>query len=522
MKEIIEVEKADENFSKPSAQELSDFDISEPELVDSEQLPSDRDTFNEVILHTLPLIAAGTIAVVASFGNAVIITEVSDEIVNANAYVGSIKNLLIYPARAIFFALQPLIGTAHQNEDTQTIRKYWQYSLLLALELSLVLCIPLLNIEPILNFSHQNKILSAITGNYFRYFAAAVPAYMLTEITNELFVTTNNQQLLIPSSILRTTLELGSNYLFIHVLHMGANGWALAALLHPILSACIILLYIALSEKFKHLELFKINANGSTIQSLVEIYAVQKRIMQLGVPIGLQSLVGFGAVFSEILMLGEMDVNGMVAFNVSNQWSNWILNIHTSLSTTASVLTSQRRSRSSPSNPENIGKIANYTSVVISVAALIVMSLAYKPMTSILLNSNNNKEKIMSYTKVLMPLIGVSTLGFGLKYITTGALRGYEETKTPMIADIAGTVAGLGLSATLGFAAKAGPIGVGVGDAVGLMCAALLLLYVFAKKTSKNNKYPTMFSKNPLSFQLVPESENLESKLELAPPPQAY
>ncbi len=489
--------------------EFEDESVEEGEIEDSSLT-----SFKDICSHTLPIIAGGTLAVISSFGNAIIIASISDDAVKVSGYVGSIKNVLIYPARSIFFSLQPLIGDAYQKKDFETAGKYWRYSVLLGFELGLLLCIPLMNIDLFLQVTHQNKELSTITGQYFSYFSAAIPANMMIEITNELFITTGNESLIIPSSILRFSTELGMNAFFINFLKMGIHGWALSSFIQPITYSVILMSYIALSNKFQDLHLFRFNnCNQNLIQSLNEIYDFQKKIMVLGFPVCIQTFGGFGAYFSEILMLGSMNVNGMIAFNTSNQWSNWILNIHTSLSTSACVLTSKKLANKELLSANKVGQVAINTSVVISIISLIIMSLAYKPMTEVLLNRNNDKEKILSYAKIIMPIIGVSTLGFGIKFISSGAMRGYKDTKVPMLVDLVGTLAGLGVSATLGFATKMEALGIATGDAFGLMLAGMLLMCFFSVKNSKKRDY-RFFTYNPLNSAGQDNAEQVQIGLD--------
>ena len=486
------------------------------EEIDSEENDMDYSShLYKLVLHSFPIIFGGSIAVAATFGNAVIITSISNEAVAANAYISSTKNLLIYPPRSIFFALQPLIGTAFKEKDYPTVGKYWRYSLLLGLGFSAILSIPLLNIEFILKKSHQNEALSEITGHYFYLYTAAVPANLTIEIINELFVTTGNEYLLIPSSVLRTGLELGLNLLFINYLKMGINGWAISSLLQPLISCFILLSYIASTQKFSKLKLFDINSDCADYrQTLSAIYQKQKEILQLGSPIFLQASVAFGAYFIDILMLGKMDLNGMTAFNTCNQWSAWIINVHTALSTSACVLTSYQIASNKLLDAEKTGKTAIALGALISVMYLIISSLAYEPMTAALLHSDHNKKNILSSAKILMPIVGACTAGFGLKFITAGAIRGYQQTKISMLADMSGTVVGLGLSAVLGFVAKQDAVGIATGEALGLMIASVLILVFFSKKTTINNRYSSMFNSTQHVFNRLSEQEKKILSLE--------
>lgn len=456
--------------------------------------------FKKLILHATPLCIGNIISVAATFGNAVIITKLGKDVVAANIYIGNVKNLLLYPTCSIFFALQPLLGKAFKENDYVAVSQYWKNSLLLGLEMSFLLSIPLLTIESILVKANQDEHLAKLTGHYFQFFIAAVPTVMINEVITELFITTDNHYLLIPTNLLKTGLELSLNIIFIDWLDMGIEGWAMSSVLQSLTSCCALLIYIANSKKFSQFRLFDTNSRG---QMLRVIYETQKEILQLGVPICLQTLGGLISYSIEILMLGKMDINGMIANGVCNQWYSWIINAQISLSASTSVLTGQQIIERNPVDAKKIGKTALNVTVAISILSLVVMSLAYKPMINVLLSSNSGNESILSYAKIFMPLLGISTLGFGVKSVITGAIRGYEETSVPMYMDIGGTIAGLGLSAILGFATTAGPIGVGIGDAIGLMLTAALILTYFSKKIPGINRYSSMFRRVSSGSELV-------------------
>lgn len=457
--------------------------------------------FNQLASHTFPIMVGNSISVAAAFGNAVILTEISQSAVAANAYISSIKNLLIYPARAIFYSLQPLVGKAFQEKDYLLMRKYWIASLFLGVGLSVALSIPLLNIEHILLLLNQNEALAKITGYYFGFFVYALPSTMLIEISNELFITTDNQFLLIPGNLLRTGLELSLNFLFIKLLKMDLNGLILSAILQPIISSAILASYVICSKKFQDFKLCSIKRNPtSTDRIMPSLCQIKIEILKLGLPIAFQTLGSSGAYFIQILMLGQMDVYGMVAFNLCNQWALWIINLHISLSASTSVLIAERLSKNDPINARKMGQTAILTGAMISCVSMVIMSLAYKPMTDVLLHPDPANEKIIALSKFIMPLTGLCTIGLGLKFIASGAIRGYKETRIPMLMDTAGTLTGLGCSAILGFTADLGSIGVVIGDAIGLLLVAGLILKYFSNKTVVPNRYASMFHRREYNF----------------------
>ena len=71
----------------------------------------------------------------------------------------------------------------------------------------------------------------------------------------------------------------------------------------------------------------------------------------------------------------------------------------------------------------------------------------------------------------------------GLQTVTTGALRGAGETRTPMIANfIAYWVLGLPAGYALCFHAKWGVIGLWIGLSIGLIAVAIIVLYAWWKR----------------------------------------
>jgi len=87
--------------------------------------------------------------------------------------------------------------------------------------------------------------------------------------------------------------------------------------------------------------------------------------------------------------------------------------------------------------------------------------------------------------------IGVSLLAVaaafqlfdGLQVVATGALRGVGDTRTPMLANLAGHwLLGLPIGAALCFRIGWGVVGLWIGLCIGLVAVALTLIIVWARR----------------------------------------
>jgi len=442
----------------------------------------------KLLKHTIPIVLDNLIVASTDFGNAIIITKIGGSAVAANAYIGTIKNLFLSPTGAIFYSLQPILSKEFAKHNQGEFNEILKSSLLLVVPISIATAAILIPISSLLKLLGQDELLSDITADYFRYYVGSLPASLIIQNLLQVFLSTNNQILLIPTSILRTTLELGLGFTFVYGFEMGMTGWKLSTLLQPWISLIFILLGLKLTNRFDFSSMFKINLNQhGPKERICNILGKQLEILRLGVPVGGQIFLELAARFTNTLILGRQSQYALIAYNISGQWTYWIVNLHASISTSAAVLVANLRAKGKLAELKKVGNISLAIGFSISTAALITYSALSRPLTSVLLDKDSNYEAIADFSKIILPIASVSTLSFGFKYISSGIARGYEKTTAPMLWDFAGSVAiGLTLAILLVFAFDwDDPYAVVVAELIGSIFASLGTT-IYAHKLSES------------------------------------
>jgi multidrug resistance protein, MATE family len=95
----------------------------------------------------------------------------------------------------------------------------------------------------------------------------------------------------------------------------------------------------------------------------------------------------------------------------------------------------------------------------------------------------SREQDVLTLGSSLLLVAAVFQLFDGLQGVTTGALRGLGDTRTPMITNLAGHwFFGLPVGYTLCFALGFGVIGLWIGLSVGLMVVGVILLVIWTRK----------------------------------------
>jgi MATE family multidrug resistance protein len=443
----------------------------------------------KLILHTLPIAADSLITASTDFGNAIILTKIGPDAVAANAYIFTIKNLILFPTSAIFYSLQPLLSRRfieNKNEESISI---FRSSILLIVPISIVTGAILIPIGPFLKLVGQDPHLADLTARYFYYYMGSIPAALLIKNLLQMFLSTNNQILLLPASILRTTLGLGLGFGFVYGLKMGMAGVGLSALLEPWISLFLLSLGSKLTGRFDVFTLFKLNfPQEGKPNKIYEILRMQGTILRLGIPVGAQNFLEIGAHLINALFIGKQSKAALIAYNISGQWSYLIATLHSSLSISAAVLTSAYISQRKSVEIKKLKLLSLGVGLGISSVGIGIYSTLYKPLTLLLLNSASDQEAILNSSKIMFPIASAGALGFGFKYISSGISRGYEKTMVPMILDFAGTaIIGLALASLFTFVFNFGPNEIVLAELVGIIFAAITTTFYAYRLKQENS-----------------------------------
>ena len=126
---------------------------------------------------------------------------------------------------------------------------------------------------------------------------------------------------------------------------------------------------------------------------------------------------------------------------------------------------------------------AGWTAILLGVGFMFFTAIAFLVMPRALIGLFSREQEVLALGSSLLLVAAVFQLFDGLQGVTTGALRGLGDTRTPMITNLAGHwFFGLPVGYTLCFVLGLGVIGLWIGLSVGLMVVGVILLVIWTRK----------------------------------------
>jgi len=331
------------------------------------------------------------------------------------------------------------------------------------------------NLEPMYHFVGVDPLAIPITMAYVKavsWGVLPVLGYFVLRYLCEGTSWTTPAMLIAGSAFL---LKIPLNYWFIHggmgLPAMGGEGcgWATSVVMafEFIAIICVV--------QFSRVKVTNVFAEFSWPDT-IEI----KRLVRLGLPIGLSTFAEFSIFSAVTLLIGRLGVETVAANQIVNNVSGLVFMIPLGLGMATSIRVGY-----------NVGAgdyVAARRSGLVAVGAGFVFALF--AVSSLLLGGEfivslySTEVSVVELATGLIVIVAFFQLSDDLQVIGMGALRGYKDTRAPfLIALICYWVVGFPVAWILGFgyfeALDFGVYGYWIGMATGLTCAAILLLYRF-------------------------------------------
>ncbi len=197
------------------------------------------------------------------------------------------------------------------------------------------------------------------------------------------------------------------------------------------------------------------------------------RMVRLGLPIGCQYLLEFGAFALVALMMGWLGTNAMAGHQIAINLASLTFMVPLGTSDAASVLVGQAVGRRDPAGARGMA----HSALLCGAGFMSLTAILFLSMTGPLALLYTDQAEIVALAVTLIPLAGVFQVFDGLQAVGGGILRGLGETRVAMLVNLFGYwFLGLPVSYILGFRLGLGPIGLWWGLVLGLGVVASILL----------------------------------------------
>ena len=196
------------------------------------------------------------------------------------------------------------------------------------------------------------------------------------------------------------------------------------------------------------------------------------RMLVLGVPIGVQLQLEWGAFAATGLLMGVLGAEAMAGHQIALNLASFAFMIPVGIGAAASVRVGQEIGRGDASSARRAAGAALATGILFTV----MTAALYLAIPSLLGRAFTDDAGVARVAALLLPIAGVFQVFDGLQAVAAGVLRGTGDTRMPMLVNVLGFwVLGCPLSLLLAFRLGWGPRGLWWGLATGIAVVAILL-----------------------------------------------
>ena len=197
------------------------------------------------------------------------------------------------------------------------------------------------------------------------------------------------------------------------------------------------------------------------------------RMIRLGVPIGLQMQLEFGAFALIGLLMGWIGTTAMAGHQVAINLASLTFMVPLGLGAAAAVLVGQAVGRGDAVGARQASRAALVCGVAFMTLSAVVMLIIPDTLARIY----TDEAEVLAAAALLIPIAGVFQVFDGIQVVAVGVLRGIGDTRAPVIVNLLGFwVLGVPLSVYLGFRTTLAAAGLWWGLVAGLVAVAVFLL----------------------------------------------
>lgn len=367
----------------------------------------------------------------------------------------------------ITFGLTPLVGQAFNPQHPGRVGGWLKNGVLIHFISSILLCLLMSSVVFFMDrMGQSNEVVDAAIPYYLIQVASLIPMMLFFSI-RQFFEGAGNTKIAMVITIIANVLNIGLNYIMIYGKFgfpaLGLNGAGYATLISRFIMPVIFLLVILKRPSLKvYFEAAK-KARFETDKI--------KRMLSLGLPIGLQMVIEVLAFSLGAIMLGWISKEALAGHQVAIGLAGMTYLISFGLASGTTIRVSH--AYGDRNRQELINSVIASLHIVIAFMSLMGISfVVFRNYLPFLFTSDMEVVKLAAGLLVVGAFFQIFD---GVQVVLLGALRGMADVRIPMyMAFFSYIVVSLPISYLLAFVFNFGYTGVWIGFVFGLSTAAVL------------------------------------------------
>ena len=276
---------------------------------------------------------------------------------------------------------------------------------------------------------------------------------------------------LVSANLINAVMSWALVYGHLGLRAMGTTGSAVGTLISRVYLAAFLLVSVAAADRRHHVGLRSVSWRPSAKRL--------ERLVRLGLPAATQVTLEMGVFAAVSALAGRLDPVSLASHQVVLNLASLTFMVPLGLSSAGAVRVGQALGRGDPEGASRAGWMALAIGSAFMASAGLAFLLAPRPLIGLFSRS----DAVLAVGRRLLLVAAMFQLFDGLQGVSTGVLRGAGDTRTPMLANLAGHwLLGLPVGYALCFWWKWGVAGLWAGLSVGLIAIGSTLLLTWRRR----------------------------------------
>lgn len=387
----------------------------------------------------------------------------------------SVSTVVMVFGLGLSMSITPLVATADGQRDIPRIGQLLINGVMLCTVAGLVLAAFGLIVPDLLRYLNQPAEVVRLAAPWVRVlFASMIPLMIFQgfkQFAEGLGLTRQAMFLSIMANVVNAVLCYALIFGHWGAPRMGMMGAAWATLIARVLMAALMAVYVLRAGRLKPYR----EAAGSW---LTASSGTMRRLLGLGMPIGVQMMFEMGAFSFSAIMIGWLGATALAAHQIAINVASVTYMAASGIAAAATIRVGNQRGLGSAHNTRQAGLTAYFLTFLFmsTMGLLLILGRHFVP------TLYNHDPAVLAQAATLLLVAALFQVSDGLQVVGLGALRGLEDVKVPsVVALLAYWAIALPLGYGLGFGLKMGATGVWIGLLTGLTLVAGVLLWRFRR-----------------------------------------
>ena len=401
--------------------------------------------------------------------------RLSAEAIGAVGVGNSLFMGIVIFAMGLMLGLDALVSRAFGAGDVEDCHRWLLHGVALALLLSIPFTLILFGLSASLGSSDLTPTVVALTRPYLDAVAWSVPLLLLYSAFRRYLQGMGIVHPIMVALFTANIVNVVFNWILIFghlgAPAMGVRGSAWATVFSRAMMAALLLAVILHRERGRSPGLFR---TPFRIER-----AWMKRLFGLGLPAASQLTLEVGVFAAATVLAGRLQPAALAAHQIAINIAAFTFMVPLGVGSAGAVRVGQAVGRRDPRGAARAG----WTALLLGGGFMACSAACLLLLPGVLIEAFTTDERVAATGTSLLMVAAVFQLFDGVQTVSTGALRGLGDTRTPMVWNLAGHwFVGLPLGYLLCFPLRMGVVGLWWGLSSGLIICGVALLLTWSKR----------------------------------------